>query len=114
VHNITPHLHFSELCNEKDCDEHQAPESFLDLLALSLHFDLGEGHLEYFSQGNKTDIDTELQVLFLNDFQLSAGQVHLISEDLITTISPEFESNGKRILCESKCSTYLRGPPHNA
>lgn len=114
LHNITPHLHHADISHENDCEEQQAPEGFLDWLALSLHFDLGEGHLEYFPQVNKTDIDSDVQVFLMDDFQALMCLADTTAENIIHHISSENASIGK---CDSQylfLSTPLRGPPLSA
>jgi len=114
LHNIAPHLHHSELIKEKDCEEHQVPEGFLDWLAMSFHFDLGEGHLEYFPKVNKADVDHEFQVMNWDDLQPPIALYHLAVEDIFPNILLKNDSNRKLTSCASKCSILLRGPPSNA
>ena len=82
LHNITPHFHHGEISETQHDEEHQDAESLLDWLALTFHSDLGEGHMECFSQVNHLDSDVQSQVFLIPDFLLNEGiQQGLIKEN---------------------------------
>jgi len=114
LHNITPHLHHGELNDETDCDERQSPEGLLDFLALSFHFDLGEGHLEYFPKVNKTDLESEIQFFLHDDLQPSIYPIHLVTGATSAMIAPVVECEKIHLSSDISCCAPLRGPPRIA
>ncbi|MBR9920768.1 MAG: hypothetical protein GYB31_08005 [Bacteroidetes bacterium] len=56
LHNITPHFHHGELSEAMHEEDHKDADTLLDWIRLGFHNDLGEGHLEWFTQ---TDADLD-------------------------------------------------------
>lgn len=48
MHNLTPHIHHSEMTEDQHMIHHEEASTLYDWLMLSFHDDLGSGHLECF------------------------------------------------------------------
>ena len=48
MHNLTPHVHHSEMTEDQHMVHHEEARTLYDWLMLSFHDDLGSGHLECF------------------------------------------------------------------
>lgn len=71
MHNLTPHVHHSEMSEEQHIFQHEEAKTLYDWLMLSFHDDLGGGHLECFSQLEKIELNPARDFVIPSDFLLS-------------------------------------------
>lgn len=71
LHNLTPHMHHSELSDEEHSLQHEEASSWFDWLMLGFHDDLGGGHLECFSHLEKIQLSPKVDCVIPLNFLLS-------------------------------------------
>lgn len=57
-HNIIPHFHHNEMSQQAHEEDHKNADNLWDWLKLAFHNDLGDGHLEAFSESDPLSLDT--------------------------------------------------------
>lgn len=87
MHNLSPHLHHSEMTEEEHRLQHEEASSWLDWLLLSFHDDLGGGHLECFSHVEKLQISPKWSCAIPADLWIEAPVFSLLfSEPVNDTV----------------------------
>jgi hypothetical protein len=110
LHNIKPHSHNFELFAEQSEDQVEKPIDFIDWLFISIQHDLGEGHLECFSQVEYPDFDVDPQLFPANIFHLHMDKF-IVGDELDSDRTLVFPR--RDILLTTPClsTSLVRGPP---
>jgi hypothetical protein len=108
---VTPHLHHGEMSGDHDYIDHQEADDLIDWLILSFHLDLGDGHLECYSQSNHLDFSMDYQWVANVDFLFTTNFQHLLIElSPVESIMP-FERRDKLLSPDYHKHSPLRAPP---
>ncbi|MEZ4885867.1 MAG: hypothetical protein R3E32_14130 [Chitinophagales bacterium] len=111
LHNVTPHLHHSEMSETKHNQEHQAANNLFDWLSLTFHNDMGKGHLECFSQGDNFEFQSDFQLLLWDALPLFAHLQNLLMEDAAISFNLEFQTKDNLPAPYYFSPSPLRAPP---
>jgi hypothetical protein len=96
---------------EHDLVQHEEADSFIDWLVISFQLDLGEGHLECFSQAESLDLRGDFHWAFNDDLSCEVTFQHLlISDDQTPEIIP-FPRKDKLLSTSVSLHAPLRAPP---
>ncbi len=111
LHNVTPHLHHSEMSERQHSQEHQMADNLFDWLSLTFHNDMGEGHLECFSQGDHFEFQSNFQLLQSDILPLFAHLQNLLMEDAAISFHFEYQKKDRLPALYYFSPSPLRAPP---
>lgn len=114
LHNVTPHLHHDEMRETRHNEEHQTADNLFDWLSLTFHNDMGEGHLECFSQVDDSDFQFITQSPLWNPFEVLVQLQHLLIDNTPTTSYFDHQEQKKPKSPYYFSPSPLRAPPHIA
>jgi hypothetical protein len=109
AHALVPHEHMEKNQQHVHEQAHEEADSFLDFLALGFHHQQHEGQLEYFTQGESTEI-TSYKKLIPEFYSLvySSPRIVVIQFEPDNIKAPTFSENST----SDYSSAYSRrGPP---
>lgn len=114
-HNVIPHLHHEEinmLCHE---EEHREADTVLDWFLLSFHENLGQDHLECYSEYEHPNMISNFQLSSLEPLiAYACPKIVLVEEALSFAYASDFSFLIEEKLPSSyyyQPSTALRAPP---
>ncbi len=110
LHNITPHLHLESLGEAQQSSTSDTSGSLLNWLASTFQSDLGEGHLECFSEVSDLDVSDDDEWLRALDWQASVQYELILKTDHSGQIRNTF-SIGKLSPHYYNSGAPLRAPP---
>lgn len=113
LHNLTPHVHHTEMSEEHHISQHEEARTLYDWLMLSFHDDLGGGHLECFAHLEKIQLNPVWNFVIPSDlfpsnpFQFTTT-THLAKETFLKY--PIYRQTTMERICHEQ-NLFDRPPP---
>ena len=114
LHNVIPHLHHEEMNNLCHEEKHDEADTLLDWLLLSFHENLGQDHLECYSEYEHPDMVSTFQLGGLEPLIVLVCPKIVPVQELSFVYVSDFSFLIKEKLPSSyyyQANTALRAPP---